>query len=125
MLFPSLIPLPYKILGALVAALVLFGSGYLKGHHDAGASWQIKWDAENARIANEKLAEADRQAAASLDILNHYSEQHEKDGDYIDGLTRQLEDLQDAMAKKPGRDPCRLDADDVKRLRGLSEAPAK
>lgn len=59
----SLIPLPYRILGAVLIALALLAAGYFKGHSDGTASGQIKID--------KMVAEA--QAAKDLENMKAFS----------------------------------------------------
>lgn len=64
----NLIPLPYRILGAVVLAIALLGAGYWKGHHDGTAAGQIKIDAVVADAQAAKDAEATQANTAATKL---------------------------------------------------------
>ena len=99
----SLVPLPYRILGAVLLVIALVSLGFWRGHHSASVAWEAKWASENARIAKEREEEKDRQAAASDRILTAAANTSEKHEGEIKALQETLGVYADANGKMEER----------------------
>lgn len=64
----NLIPLPYRILGAVLIALSLLTAGYFKGRSDANANCQTKIEAIAAKAQELKDAEITQANTASTKL---------------------------------------------------------
>lgn len=103
----SLIPLPWRLLGALVIALALFGGGYKMGDRNAG----------NACIAGQASAQQAAQAAANRESARRETigAARETSREQIRIIYKTIKEKTDDYVKKETLDPrCGLDADGLR-----------
>jgi len=103
----ALIPLPYRLLGLLLAALALFGGGYKMGDHNA----------TNACVAGQAKGVQAAQTAANTEsdrrevIAAKREDSHEK----IRVVYKTIKDKADENVKQnPAYNTCGLDADGLR-----------
>lgn len=117
------IPLLWRIVGPLLIVGLVLGVTYNKGRHDMNAKWELQWNAEKLRIAEEWRTEQARQAAATAKLNEQYNATVLKHGAEIRTLEdQQQEYAQNNAALEERLRSCRAATrNDVERLRKLAE----
>lgn len=103
----SLIPLPYRLLGLLIAALALFGGGYWQGHRQAS----------NACLAGQAKSVIVAQTAANTETTRREAigTQREVSREQIRVVYRTIKEKADEIVTNhPEFNVCGLDADGLR-----------
>lgn len=82
----ELIPLPYRIAGAALAAVAVFGAGWWKGSAHTQSAWDAAKEAQAATIAKVEVA----QAQATVKVVTQYVDRVQVIKEKADAVIREV-----------------------------------